>query len=126
MSHGLAQKFNILQQSPHDLTPSESSTGEEAREIRWIPSRYNVRATTGDGKLVLWNTYSGTMNVFQPEQRRAIEVLLSQKGFEARPEGVVKYLRDRGFLVPMGTDEYRRIQLGFGQQHYRSDRLAGC
>ena len=59
----------------------------------------------------------------QPELRSAAEALLTKKAFSARPLGLVKYLRDRGFLVMEGTDEYRRIQLGFGQEHYRTDRL---
>jgi uncharacterized protein len=123
MSAGLTSRFNILQQSPHDLEPSEESFAEQAGVIRWAPSRYNVRATLEDGRLILWNTYRGSMSVFRPEQRSAIEGLLSQKGFEARSEGIVTYLHDRGFLIQAGTDEYRRIQLGFGQQHYRTDRL---
>jgi uncharacterized protein len=123
MSVGLSQKFNILQQSPHDLRPPEPEKPRENEVVRWLPSRYTVRATTGDGRLVLWNTYRATMSVFKPEQRQAIEELLSQKGFAARPTGIVKYLRDRGFLIAEGTNEFRRIQLGFGQQHYRSDRL---
>lgn len=123
MSAGLSDKLNILQQSPHDFFPPLEEAKANGGASRWIPSRYNVRATTGDGRLVLWNSYRGTMNVFAAKQRLAIEALLSKKGFAAKREGIVKYLLDRGFLVPEGTDEFRRIQLGFGRQHYRTDRL---
>jgi len=123
MSIGLAAKFNILQQSPHDLLRPEIPKSAETGTVRWVPSRYNIRAATEDGRLVLWNSYKGTMSVFEAAQKEAIESLLSKKGFEARPEGVVKYLFDRGFLLKEGTDEYRRIQLGFGHQHYRTDTL---
>jgi uncharacterized protein len=124
MSLGLSPKFNILQQSPHDLAEPESPRAEaEEGSVRWAPSRYTVRATTADGRLVLWNTYSGEMRVIQPELRSAAEALLTKKGFAARPLGLVKYLSDRGFLVREGTNEYRRVQVGFGQQQYRGDRL---
>lgn len=125
MALGLSSKFNILQRSPHDLKPQDPAPPMDAEDgqERWVPSRYNIRASTDDGRLVLWNSYKGTMSVFEAEQKPTIELLLSQKGVEARPEGVVKYLRDRGFLVKAGTDEYRRIQLGFGHQHYRTDVL---
>jgi uncharacterized protein len=78
---------------------------------------------TPEGRLVLWNSFRGTMSVFEPEQKELVESLLLRKGFKAHAEGGVKYLSQRGFLVPEGTDEYRRIQLGFGQQHYRTDVL---
>lgn len=126
MTLGLSNRFQILQQSPHDFQPDAPRArvpdgGEQ--EVRWAPSRYNIRAVAEDGRFVLWNSYKGSMSVFRAEQRHRIESLLSQKGFSARHQGIVKYLFDRGFLIKEGTDEFRRIQLGFGEQHYRSDRL---
>jgi len=89
----------------------------------WIPSRYNVRATAEDGRLVLWNTLSGKMTVFRPEDREAVLGLLERKGFEAPKEKVVEYLVERGYLVRKGVDEFRQFQKLFGQQHYRTDAL---
>lgn len=126
MSAGLSSRFSILQQSPHDTVGSESVTPEPTpatSKTDWVPSRYNIRAVTEDGRLILWNTFRGTMSVFPAVQRATIEAFLSKKGFTARPEGTVGYLRDRGYLIQAGTDEYRRIELGFGQQHYRTDLL---
>ncbi len=123
MAVGMSSKLNILQQSPHDLLPPEAPKAIDTGKSRWAPSRYNVRASTDDGRLVLWNSYKGTMSIFEVPQRARIETLLSQKGFEAQRTGLVKYLVDRGFLVKEGTDEFRRVQLGFGQQQYRTDTL---
>jgi uncharacterized protein len=127
MTLGLSDRFRILEQSPHDLEPEApqaqgTSTPQSAFQ-RWVPSRYNLRATTEDGRLVLWNSYTGAMSVFGAAQRSKIEALLSQKGFSARFEGVTKYLFERGFLVKEHTNEYRRIQVGFGQEQYRNDIL---
>ena len=123
MPLGLTSRFDVLKQSPHDLLPPETDKPADPSTTRWAPSRYNVRATTQDGRLVIWNSYNGAMSVFGAAQKPKIEALLTQKGFEAPPIGVVKYLSGRGFLIKEGTDEYRRIQLGFGQQHYRTDVL---
>lgn len=124
MSAGLGNKFSILQQSPYDHEPPKPTSSEEELDTaHWVPSRYNVRATTTDGRLVLWNSYAGTLSVFPTAQKAAIEALLTKKGFEARPRGIVSYLFKRGFLVRAGTDEYRRIQVGFGMQQHRADRL---
>lgn len=63
------------------------------------------------------------MAVFETSQVEAIKTLIAQKGFEAHEDGIVKYLHARGFLIKEGTNEFRRIQAGFGRQHYRSDIL---
>jgi len=62
------------------------------------------------------------MCVFKPQQREGVQALLKQ-GYTGEPKGVVKYLTDNGFMVPKGTNEYRNVQLAFGQQHYRQDVL---
>jgi uncharacterized protein len=124
VSLGLNSKLNILQQSPHDLQqPEDPSPPIEEGMSRWVASRYTVRATAADGRLILWNTYNGAMVVLRSELKSSVEALLPKKSFAARSRGVVKYLHDRGFLIKEGTDEYRRIQIGFGRQQYRSDIL---
>jgi uncharacterized protein len=124
MPLGLTSKFEILQQSPYDLVVAPAPEGPPASSTQyWIPSRYNVRATAEDGRLVLWNTLSGKMTVFKPEDRDAVLGLLERKGFEAPKDKVVRYLVDRGYLVRKGVDEFRQFQQLFGQQHYRTDAL---
>ncbi len=125
MPTGLTNRLNILQQSPHDLEPEEVVMGPEGGgpKIHWVPSRYNIRSQTDDGRLVVWNSHRRSFNVFEADQRAAVESLLTKKGFKAELTGVVQYLFDRGFLLKEGSDEYRQIQLAFGQEHYRTDKL---
>jgi uncharacterized protein len=124
MSVGLSASLNILQQSPLDQTVSaEEETMENSDGIKWLPSRYTFRARTTDGRLALWNSYSGAIAVFVAEQASTVEAMLSQKGFQAEEEGIVRYLGQRGFLVREGTDEYALFQLAFGQAQHRSDLL---
>ncbi len=124
MTLGLSDRFQILPQSPHDSQPEvkPEPAGESALPLL-VPSRYNIRSVAEDGRLVLWNSYTGSMSVFGADKRQKIAALLSQKGFSGKLEGIVKYLYDRGFLVRQGTNELRRIQLGFGQEQYRTDVL---
>jgi uncharacterized protein len=122
MAAGMVGKLNILQQSPHDLLAAHAGPAVSPVQ-HWVPSRYNVRATAEDGRLVLWNTLSGKLTVFKPEDRELVLELLQKKGFEAPKEKVVGYLVERGYLVRKGVDEFRYFQQLFGQEHYRTDVL---
>ena len=117
-------RLNVLQQSPHDLAEAEPEDTANASGVEaWVPSRFNVHATTDDGRLVLWNTLSTAISVFKPQQVPHVLSLLKAQGFTSRREGLAGYLVQRGYLVRRGMDEYRKFLLAFGQQHYRSDRL---
>lgn len=63
------------------------------------------------------------MNGFHPKQRDAILELISPAGITREKKGIVKYLADRGFIIPHETNELRTIQYAFGREHYRNDRL---
>ena len=124
MPLGLTGKFDILQRSPHDqLAPLPLEGPAGAPTHHWVPSRYNVRATADDGRLVLWNTLSGKITAFKAEDREAVLELLHRQGLEAPQERVVGYLAERGYLVRRGVDEYRQFQQLFGREHYRTDVL---
>ncbi|MGN6091024.1 MAG: radical SAM protein [Luteibacter jiangsuensis] len=119
---------DVLSKSPLDRIPIrliEEPTGAAARKppVRLKPSRFNVQATTEEGWLLLWNTYSGSMNAFRPEQHDAVRALISQKTDADEGRKISRYLVDRGFLVPMATDELRRVQYAFGTENHRTDRL---
>jgi len=116
--------LNVLRESPLDTTSTWiTDAPEEPKATRWVPSRYNIRGTTEDGHLLLWNSLTSAMNVFKPERAAEVKQLLRRPGFTAAPEGLVKYLVDRGYLVPENTNEYRQVQLAFGRRQYQSDAL---
>ncbi len=125
MPLGKTSQLTVLQNSPHDLLPPLAQEGPVADVAthHWVPSRYNVRATAEDGRLVLWNTLSGKITVFKPADRNTVIGVLKKKGFVAAKTKFVKYLADRGYLVQSGVNEYRLFQQLFGQQHYRADAL---
>lgn len=124
MPIGLGDRLGILQSSPHDQRLSSlSEVDHDPAEGKWQPSRYTVRASTDDGRLVLWNTFRGSMSVFQADQAAEILRCLSPKGITARREGIVEYLVERGYLIREGSNEYRQVQVAIHQQHFRTDRL---
>lgn len=128
MPLGLTSKLNILRESPLDhataQTRSSPATIEAPPEPEcWVASRYNVQTTTGDGRLIVWNTFRGTMSIFRPDQRNVVRSLLTRKETPAGVKGLPAFLHERGFLVKSGTDEYRQFQHEFGHQHYRQDIL---
>ena len=127
MAIGLSSKLNVLQRSPHDSCGSKQvgitnlDLGDE--RIHWVPSRYNVRAMAEDGRMVLWNSLSGSMNAFDADKVPLLTKALRKPGFEARKTGMVKYLVDRGYLVEAGTDEFRTFQHRYASQQFRTDIL---
>ena len=87
----------ILQRSPHDEEPwADGADGEaglrhtDAAPLRCKPSRYNIRAVTRDGRLVLWSSYRRSLSVFSASQRPEIEALLGRREMSIRPAGLAK------------------------------------
>lgn len=124
----MSTRNDILARSPLDLIPivMVDPAGDPPKAVDrkdWKPSRFNVQATTREGWLLLWNTYTGSMNAFRPRQRPAVLDLISRKGLSAPARGIAGYLGARGYLVPEHADELRRVQYAFGQESHRSDRL---
>lgn len=119
--------IDVTKESPFDYedvsaSPALVQIAPLGKKERLLPSKYNVRTTGHDGSYIVWNTYSGSISVFKPEQKRVVQRML-QEGYTGEVKGVVRYLSERGLLVAEGANEYRQIQLGFGQTHYRQDIL---
>src|SRR5687768_15924565 len=114
---------DIKKESPLDsleAAPLDLVEIKPIAKLHWVPSKYNLRTTGHDGSYILWNSYTGAISIFSPQQRQAVQALLTS-GYTGEAKGIIKYLSERGFLIPKGTNEYRQIQLGFGHTHYRQD-----
>jgi uncharacterized protein len=92
-------------------------------ETSWKPSRFNARALSPEGDLILYNSLSGAFSGFRPAKRAEVEGLLKRAGTRAKREGLVKYLVERGFLVPMEAKEFDRFRLAYGAAQHRQDVL---
>lgn len=120
----MSARLPILQHSPLDQQATWSTEEAPAPTTgAWVPSRFNLRATTDDGRLVVANSFHGTISVFPADQKERVLSLLSRQGVQGKSEGAVKYLADRGFLVSREMDEDASLKLAFGRQHYRTDIL---
>jgi uncharacterized protein len=122
----MSPNVDILKKSPLDIQTNPADVLVQIVPLKstsWVRSRFTAKATTEDGEVILWNTYSGAVNVFPPEHKATIEKLLSRKGFSGELKGLSEYFHKRGFIVARGTDEYRRVRLLFGQDQFRDDIL---
>ncbi len=97
----------------------------DSNTTRWVPSRFNARATTPDGVLVLYNSYTGAVSGFPPQYAEKVCELLASEGFVAGLDldGLRGYLEKRGFLIREGVDEFQRFRYQFASQHHRADKL---
>lgn len=127
----MPEAADIMRTSPLDASPCSTAAPKLVQmgrpvthKRRFVPSRFNARATSPDGRMVVWNTYTGAITAFEPGQVEVVEGMLSQQGFSAEKKGLAEYLHKRGYLVDEGTSERHRLQLTFGKQHYRTDILS--
>ena len=93
------------------------------KKRRWVPSQFNSRTIAEDGNLIVWNSRSGAICVFNPAQRQTVERLLSRQGVAGELDSLGRYLKDKGYLIPSDADELRQFRTAFGQQHFRQDTL---
>lgn len=125
MPAGVSAKLNVLPQSPLDATPECLAAAQQSKpkpSAHWIPSRYNIRALTEDGRLILWNTYRGSMSVFPADQADHIRELLKKGGIQGEAEGILDYLVQKGFMISADANEYRQVQTAIHRQQFRTDR----
>ncbi len=104
--------------------PRQGLVSIKSRGVHWVPSRYNARAQTPDGVLVLYNSYSGAVSGFREPHSDQVCELLQQTGVHLESlEELPRYLVERGFLVQATANELQRFRLRFLQHHQRPDRL---
>jgi uncharacterized protein len=90
---------------------------------RWVPSRFNARAVDEDGRLLLWNTLSGTVNAFEAPDRDRVLARLSIAGVAAPLDRAAEYLAKRGYLVREGVDQVDVFRYHYGREQWRTDLL---
>lgn len=103
-------------------TPALVKLGYRATR-RWVPSRYNARAVADDGRLILWNTLSGSISVFRPKDRERVVETLSVKGVRASLNQTAEYLFRRGYLVASETNELDLFRYRYANDQWRQDKL---
>ncbi|KGE20507.1 radical SAM/SPASM domain-containing protein [Paenibacillus wynnii] len=94
------------------------------QEVQWKPSRFNARTTVDDGGLMLYNSYTGAIAAFSPEESSRVIELLSGPD-DPVPDGdctLHEDLLEHGFLVSQDTDELRRA-LYLHQSMHRQDSM---
>ncbi len=117
--------------SPLDRAPRGAGNGPppvlvqlRARpRARLVPSRFNARTVADDGRLILWNTFSGAVSVFKPRDRERVLAALAPAGVPEPLDRVGDYLRRRGYLVREGAGELDQFRYRFARQHWRQDVL---
>jgi uncharacterized protein len=90
---------------------------------RFVPSRYNARTVGDDGRLILWNTFTGAVSVFKPRDRERVLAALARTGVRAPLDRTGEYLARRGFLVRDDAGELDQFRYRFARQHWRTDVL---
>src|SRR4028119_206013 len=90
---------------------------------RWVPSRFNARTVGDDGRVLLWNTYTGAVSAFAAQHREEVLALLSPDGTSEPLGKLGEYMGTRGFLVRAGTKELDKFRYQYMQQQGRQDVL---
>ncbi|HEU4561846.1 MAG TPA: hypothetical protein VFS20_28735, partial [Longimicrobium sp.] len=118
-----------------DMTVSPYDRGEQAPvpaslvqlrykpKTRWVPSRFNARTVGDDGRVLLWNTYTGAVTAFDSRHRDDVLALLSPGGHPEPLGKLGEYMRGRGFLVRSDTKELDKFRYQYMTQQGRQDVL---
>jgi uncharacterized protein len=115
-----------MQTSPLDRDPSRAPALVHlayARRARWVPSRFNARTVGEDGRLLLWNTFSGAVSAFGARSRAQVLARLATDGVCEPLDRTARYLSERGFLVRENVSEIDQFRVLFGRQQWRTDTL---
>ena len=113
-------------QSPLDRTPARPQPLVQLAYTpapRWVPSRYNARTVGDDGRLILWNTFTGAITVFQAKDRERVLARLAAAGVPEPLDKAADYLAKRGYLVRRDVDELDRFRIRYAREQWRSDVL---
>src|SRR5262249_34725356 len=90
---------------------------------RWVPSRYNARTVVEDGRLILWNTFTGAISVFGARDAERVLGWLDSGGTKGQLDKTGEYLHRRGYLVRDTVNEMERFRYRWAQDQWRTDKL---
>ncbi|MFZ5827668.1 MAG: radical SAM protein [Bacillota bacterium] len=97
-------------------------TAVPAGPKRWVPSRFNVRTHLPDGRLVIYNSYSGQFVVVPSEASSLVKASLVRP-VEDELDSLQAQLFDGGFLIPEEANELHRARYMHEVEARRPDRL---
>ncbi|NSL52537.1 radical SAM/SPASM domain-containing protein [Calidifontibacillus erzurumensis] len=89
---------------------------------RWLPSRFNAMSQADNGELILYNSYTGAIATFTPEEKPIILSALKREGVSGELSDTLLPLVDSGFLVPDDVDEDARARF-LHQSLHRTDTM---
>lgn len=94
------------------------------QEVQWKPSRFNARTTVDDGGLMLYNSYTGAIAAFSPEESSRVIGLLTGPDDPVPDDNQALHedLIQHGFIVDNNVDELRRAQF-LHQSMHRQDSM---
>jgi len=87
------------------------------------PSRFNAHTGAEDGKLLLYNTFTGHFCAIPAQHIEEAEVYLHAGGHTGPLSGLGEYLKAKGYIVEGHVDEDARWDIRYGQQQFRRDKL---
>ncbi|MGC9293038.1 MAG: radical SAM protein [Acidobacteriaceae bacterium] len=90
---------------------------------RYRPSRFNARTSTEDGRLVLYNSFTGNICVLPVASVSDAGRYLSRAGAAGPLDKLGEYLLQKGYIVESTVDEEQRWDLRYGMQQFRPDIL---
>jgi uncharacterized protein len=89
---------------------------------KYVPSKFNALSHTEDGGLMLYNSYSGAMVHFSPEEKEIVMTCLRRDGIPELDHEVKKELYDNGFIVLSKINEKKRAEFLHHSMH-RTDQM---
>jgi uncharacterized protein len=110
--------FETRPRTGADAEPTAQDTA--ALADTWVPSRFNVTVDLPGRRTALYNTFSGSLAILPrgawPPPARALAA--------RPPDGPLRDLQARGFLVPRDIDELDRLRRHFDATRHAGDILS--
>ena len=122
MKHLLFLKIQLTSYDDIDDQSCRGGNGIMENKNTYIPSKFNALSKTDDGGVILYNSYTGAIVDFLPEEKEEVMASLKRTGTSELNTEVKKALFDNGYLVPGHVDEKKRAQY-LHQSMHRTDML---